>query len=328
MISVLKLKNITPLPPDIQDIYANDLDNCIILAERTGYTERTAFGEFTFNYSGTYLSYKAKTTYIAPFMNSAQITILVNDVLFNYTQITDESWHEFTLPEGLKKVTIVESMQTNGGTGLMGTFLTGVKVDVNASFARQYDNRNERIVFLGDSITVGANSTNAATQGFSRLFSYRRGKRVLFYAWGYGSVFQLYSRNPNFTDTINNLSLLFGNATIKKLVIALGTNDLGNPVNEAAFGDRYAILLDNTHTAIPDAHIYCISPIFVGNPSTEPRVAAFRPMIEDNCATRNYTTYINGVAICTYPQHYADLVHPNTLGMDIYESTIYPILYP
>jgi len=312
--------------------FDNNLKNSVVINPNVGFNQRSAFGEFEFNTTDDFILLKAKRTLYGFFPQYSHITVFENDVFLKTVDITvDQLQVVVPLSSGNKKITLVESLLSSpsmGHVNTIGTFLTSVK-------ARNFSKVNEslhsdKIIFMGDSITVGGEASIPATQGYSRLFKIENGKNVAVLGYGYGTLQNFTGTTPLTTQTIGWITQLFANTTTsKKLVIAMGTNDWGlTGILSAGWETLYGQFLDAVHLADNSIKIYCISPL--NRTGEDQRLIDFRTGISNAVNTRtSFCTYINGNGILSVPTDFTvGGVHPTTAGHKKYKDSIYPIIYP
>lgn len=112
--------------------------------------------------------------------------------------------------------------------------------------------------------------------------------------------------------------------------MAIGTNDYGlNRQNATNFGIAYAATLDDLHTALPLARIYCQTPIVRGTETANTfgnTTGDYRSQITTICDARSsWATSVDGSAFLT-TSNLADGVHPNTAGHAIYALAVNNVL--
>lgn len=291
---------------------------------------RSPQSEFRFYYTGTTLLIKVNPAVAGIDPDFADIGIFVNGVYnqkLTYAGGSDTGYKEITLPAGKKEVRIVEgfvSVPEFGGT-IYGSWITDIIAD--SSFKKlPITTVSEKFVFLGDSITVGGNADIPCKESFARLFYVDNEKEVTVIGWGYDELMFHASDAGKITATIGYITKAFSNVTgTKKLIIALGTNDYSRGTDAVTFAGWYADLLDAIHLADEDIHIFPVSPI---RRNLDPALlASYRTEIEGVCATRDFTTYING-----YPflepgtADFDDTVHPSTIGHAKIKAGLYPLV--
>lgn len=290
------------------------------------YNIRNPFSEFEFYTKDELIQIKANPTFYANYPTLSTIVVFENDVYKSSHQITSaDKIVEIPLSAGNKKVTLVESGTSTAGTStIKGTYLISVRA-VNFT-KNNHGIVASKTVFLGDSITVGGNSANPQKEAFARLFKVENSKEVAVLGYGYARLKDFAETTLKINDTVSKLVTLLSNATEKKLVIALGTNDYGLDSTAAAtFGTWYANFVDAINVADSNIQIYCVSPIRrTGDPAL---LADYRTEINTICSIRLFATHINGYDILLLTDM-ADGVHPTTAGHKKYKDAIYPVIYP
>lgn len=299
-------------------------NNSVTLSIEPNYNIRNAFSEFEFYTTDTSITIQADSTIKSLFPQYAQIAVFEDDVYSGVYLITDKNDVEITLSAGNKKVTLVEGLTTMPITDMLGTYLTSIKAE---NFTKNNQgNVDTKCCFIGDSITVGGNSSIPQKEAFGRLFKIENSKEVAILGYGYATLKDFAETQLLVDNTVTDLLNLLSNSSEKKLVIALGTNDYGlDSTPPATFAEWYANFVDSIHASDNSMEIYCISPLRrSGDPTL---LANYRIEIETICSSRSYTTYINGYDILLLTD-LVDGVHPTTAGHKKYKDAIYNIIYP
>jgi len=201
------------------DVFDGIFQNSIIIANG----QRSSFSEYVFNYSGDTIEIESKTTIFCPFN---QISIFIDHTFYDtILSGTTEAFRTITLPEGMKRISIVEGATSMPSLTLLGTWLTGLKVDKSKYEKYYYVAGDEKIVFLGGSMAVGDRTSIQATEAWTRLFKTENFKDVAVYGWGHASVRSMAGNLTALDSTVDRIDRLLGSAINKKLVIALGTKD-------------------------------------------------------------------------------------------------------
>jgi lysophospholipase L1-like esterase len=312
--------------------YDGLLHNSVEYTDKITYKIRSAHSEFKFWYGDTTFSVKAKSTVAGVDASFAYLSVFVNDVYNQRIQflVADTGFKTITVPAGYKKITLVESLTTRSGVDagdVEGLFIQDILAE--ESFKKiPIINVAEKLVFLGDSITVGATADNPSSEGYSRLFAVENLKEVAVLGWGYGKLKHFATDAPTIVTTVGYITTAFSNVTTtKKLIIALGTNDWGLDTTAAAtIKTWYGNLLDAINVADSDIHVYCISPL---KRLTDPALLeAYRIAISEVCTARPaYTTYINGYPLLELTDM-SDNVHPTTAGHKKLKDAIYTTICP
>lgn len=106
-------------------------------------------------------------------------------------------------------------------------------------------------------------------------------------------------------------------ANPKYIWLAIGTNDYGlNAQSAAAFGAKYAQLLDALHSALPNIPIYAQTPLVRSNESANNfgnTTGDYRTAIGTAVSGRGWATLVDGTTILT-TNDLADGVHPHLAG--------------
>jgi len=305
--------------------YDGLFDNSVLISDEGTYKIRNAFSRYSFAYYGTAISIKANPTIYASSPQYSHITILIDGIFYKKIDIIDTDYIITNLPSGNKIVTLIEGLITNSGT-IVGTFITSVLEGV--SYVKQdIISSTERLVFIGDSITVGDVTEIPAVQSFPNLFSVDNDKVVSTYGWG-GAKIETFAETPELiADAVSKLVSLFYDSTDKKLIIALGTNDYGIDSTPAAIiATWYGNLLDAINAADEDIVVYCCAPLYRNGETS--LLEDYRIAISGLCDTRDYAVYANIKNSVTYPTNYhSDGVHPITDGHAQIKSALYDIIY-
>jgi hypothetical protein len=110
--------------------------------------------------------------------------------------------------------------------------------------------------------------------------------------------------------------------------MAVGTNDYGlNRWSAASFGTAYAAMLDDLHTSLPNATIFCQTPLVRTGENANgfgSTLTDYRNQIATACNARTWTTLVDGTSIITLSDVASDHVHPNTAGHAKYENFVAP----
>jgi len=282
------------------------------------YTNSVSYGsgivssasEFRFNYSGTYLGLKGTTTIYSTYPQFSKLSIIIDNALWQTVTIADNSLHELTLPAGNKEIAITTSALSKPSS-IIGCYISDVILDSTKFTKVNSVPLSEKIVFLGDSITVGANADNPSTQGYALLFRYSSGKQVAILGYGFGAYKDFAETQGKIDAVLAHLATLFSGVTTKKLVISLGTNDVGvYGLTGATIKPWITALVSQTKTAHPTVSIYLISPII--RSSDNATYDGVRTVISE-VATEQSCTHIYGKSILT-TSDLSDGVHPTTAG--------------
>lgn len=307
-------------------------DSSVEYTDKTTYKIRSAFSEYKFNYSNTSLRIKATSTIGASYPDYSHLSIYVNGVFNQKVQFlsTDTIYKDITLPAGNKLVSIVEPSlsRINDVGDALGVFVTSI-LALPSYKKITIGNVSEKIVFLGDSITVGGNSETPANEAYSALFRVENNKNITVLGWGYAGINSFGNGAPKINATIGWLTNAFNNVTTDKiLVILLGTNDHAiTGMSTSDFTTYYGALLDAIHSDDEGIYIYCVSPTLRDDIYEDSTLDEYRSAISTLCSARStYCTYINGKTILSVSD-LDDTVHPSTSGHKKLKDAIYSAIY-
>lgn len=229
--------------------------------------------------------------------------------------------HTVSLGQGSKTVRLVTGMQSKPSSDVIGTYVT----EVRAAMPMTQDglSPSNRLLVYGDSIASGAFASNHQSESWIALVRAAYAPDTLAVeAWGYRA---LYDDAHDATARAAFVSLLASYAPAI-IWLAIGTNDYGlNKWSASAFGTAYAALLDDLHTALPSAAIYCQTPLLRTNEASNgsgSTTGDYRTAIATAQSTRSsYATLVDGTAIMTTAS-LTDGVHPSTAGHALYASAV------
>lgn len=233
--------------------------------------------------------------------------------------------HVVSLPVGDKMVEIVGGSQIiNPVPGPpLGTWIQGVEFNASATLA---PTDSAGVAVYGDSIVMGGEATPRLQNCWVMRLRQSYTSAIGTEGYGGGSLFL-----DGFTTTgRETLASKLAAHEPASVWLAIGTNDYGTSVwNATDFGIAYGDLLDRVHAALPAANIYAQSPIVravetanaLGN-----TLGDYRSAISTQCASRAWSTYIDGSAILTVSDLTAGGVHPTTAGHGVYATYVESVL--
>lgn len=302
-------------PEQAVNVFDNNFIDSIIYSQEVDYQIRSAASIWKFEYSGQFFKLKANPTILPTFaaFNYNTVIVIVDGVFYQEVFFADsEDEQVITLPaSGIKTIELIEGLTSKPPSlGIIGTFLTEVTL-----YESQFTKINQvpvtdKLCFLGDSITVGGNADYPSSEGYAHLFRQDQNAGILGY--GYGKVRDFAETSGLIDQTVLEIQDMLSNATNKKLVIALGTNDFGLDGTAAStIQTWYGNLLDAINAADSSIEIFCISPLLRSDDST--LLDDYRTAISNVCSARAYATYIEGKTILSLGD-LDDGLHPTTAG--------------
>lgn len=252
----------------------------------------------------------------------AKIGVLVDGAVHATITASQAAMKRYTqsLPAGSGKIVeFITGLQSRPSSTILGTYIRMIAFPQNTNTAIQAGPGGAKLLIYGDSIAVGADATNPATEGWPYLISTNWPGQTIVEAFGYRSL------NDDAVDSTARAAFVAKVAAAAPAAIwlAIGTNDYGlNTWSAASFGTAYAALLDDLHTALPSALIYCQTPLTRFSPASEAAngsgstLGAYRTQITTAQAARTgYCTLVDGTAMITSSAEMdTDGIHPLTTG--------------
>lgn len=178
----------------------------------------------------------------------------------------------------------------------------GISIDPGSDFQSCLPRPNNKILFIGDSITQGALSTKT---------------RVTYpYVIGQNNKSQIVNVGISGGRLIHFSSLDWISSINPNIVcILLGVNDFGDQLSEATFKSRYTKLLNDT-ISLTSASIKVVTPIWT-NVSRSIPISTYRSWIVSIISNINNPriTAIDGLGLVTNSTSFIpDGIHPNDAG--------------
>lgn len=230
-----------------------------------------------------------------------------------------------TLPTGHKLVEILSGPQSSGsGYPPYGAYVRAVYVPKSSRTCIVATPQGpRRLLIYSDSIASGQAATAPTMHAWPLVVRAGFPGSVMLDAWGSRSLYQDY----NASGALAALVARFTRANPTDIWITIGTNDYGlNLWNATNFGIQYAALLDAIHAVMPNVRIWCQTPI---SRQSEPAnglgstLPEYRTQISTAVSTRTtYCTLVDGTAIITTSDLYADGIHPNSVGQIRYGRSV------
>ena len=213
----------------------------------------------------------------------------ITDIVY-VKDIEKEGKVSFELPEGNKKVIVYLPADA---TVLIKNFeIDGEYVPVK---------KNERVLWLGDSITQGYGPLRAAHTYVSvanRLLNYDIiNQGIGGYVYDKKSLMKMEGYTPD------------------KIIVSLGTNQYGTPTMKD-IEEYYETLVE----IYGDTPVLCITPIWRGdNMEGLPTLIKFREKLVDICKKYENITIVDGFELVPHlSEYFLDNLHPNALGAEMY----------
>ncbi len=175
--------------------------------------------------------------------------------------------------------------------------------DLRINAEAERPDKNERVLWLGDSITQGYGPLRSAQTYVSvanRILNYDIiNQGIGGYIYDKKSLMPMQGYKPD------------------KIIVALGTNNNHDPAKTSDITEYYDTLTDIYGSDIP---VLCISPIWRGdNPADYDNFLAYCDMIKKTAGTYKNVTVLDGFMLVPHlSEYYLDNLHPNLLGAETY----------
>ncbi len=215
---------------------------------------------------------------------------LIREIVY-VKDIEKEGTIRWTLPEGEKKVIIYLPADS-----------TVVIKNFEADAVCKRAEKNEKVLWLGDSITQGFGPLRSAETYVSianRLLNYELiNQGIGAYVYDKKSLMKMEGYEPD------------------KLIVALGTNQFGDETMKDV-EEYYETLIGLYGTEIP---ILCISPVWRGDlPGELPKLFDFCAKVKKIAGQYKNVTVVDGLELIPHlPEYFLDNLHPNCLGTENY----------
>lgn len=230
-------------------------------------------------------------------------------------------------------IEVINGLRVNPSGTILGVYATDVTFphDSNTTLMARPANTN-RITLYGDSITSGADDSDPPRHSWAaqvRAARYaQNGSPVNLVAWGSRALYDDANTSQLRAALVAEIALLSPSI----VWLAIGTNDYGisgGKWSAASFGTAYAALLDDLHTALPSAAIYCAAPIARIAPASEAAnsfgstLGDYRTQISNAAAARpSYATYADATSWVSAGNMNTDGIHPLAAGHTEYATQV------
>lgn len=290
--------------------------------EKTGYLETSLLSRVVFTTTATQIDITAYSSIAASFYSYAEVGVIVNGSYVQSVQLPGNGAFQgrVVLSAGSKTVEVFAGLQIIPDGQIIGTWPVSIKA--NAAITQIFPTPSDRVVFYGDSITAGGNSSIPTQKGYPALVRLTNPDSVSVEAQGYRSLFADCANSTLRAEFVEKLTAYDPD----KIWLAIGTNDYGlEPWSAASFGAAYAALLDDLHVALPSALIYAQTPILRAVETANgwgSSLGDYRTQIAAAQSTRSsYCTLVDGSAFMTLAS-IPDGVHPNDAGHALYAAAV------
>lgn len=225
---------------------------------------------------------------------------LITDIRY-VKDIPEEGTIKFELPEGSKDVIIY----------LPADATVGIK-NFEADASVMPADKNEKVLWLGDSITQGYGPDRSAETYVSvanRLLNYDIiNQGIGGYIYDIKSLMKMECYTPD------------------KIIVALGTNQFWTEDGRKAVEEYYEALTGLYGNDIP---ILCISPIWRGDIPVDarPKFTEFCNTVKEIAGRYRNVTVVDGFKLVPHlTEYYKDNLHPNCLGAETYGRNLVEVI--
>jgi lysophospholipase L1-like esterase len=306
------------------DLWDNGYDN--VSAPR-----QSTFSRFVFTTDAASVTVGGTTSIYTSYPQFADLGVRVNGVNQSSLVFTANGSQSFTVSLGTagttRTVEIISGLQSKPSSTVIGSFIDSITYPNSATFTVQAPTiQPNRILVYGDSISTGADATNPEIEGYIPLLRNTYGYSVMSEGWGYRTLYD----DTNTSGLRSAFVSRIAGYTPSIIWIAIGTNDYAlNMWNATNFGVAYTATLDDLHTALPSARIFCQTPIVRVSESANSfgnTTGDYRNQITTICNARSWTTLVDGTALLTTSDLDGSGVHPTTAGQAKYAKRMAPVL--
>lgn len=294
--------------------------------QETPHHMKNSFADWEFETDATEMVVDFSCTVASVQPAYLSVGVFVNGVLHDtpttgqYTM--DASREVLAMAAGTKSVRVVDGLQNLSGTVKVVSIMA-VRVPRTASFKTTLPTAPaRRLVFYGDSITVGSITSNVQANAYVMITRANYPGRVTVEGYGSRSLNSDCATSGDRTAFAQHLADLCDGTTENILVVECELNDFQlAPWSAASYGTALADLLDKFHALVPGALVYLRTALTSVNQAV-PNVpfgnvlADYRTQSATVQASRSaWVTIIDGPALVTYPTNFdADGIHLNNAG--------------
>jgi lysophospholipase L1-like esterase len=292
--------------------------------QRTNFIARSTGAYVEFTTSEINISIKIGGNW-SGHITQSDCEVLVNGVYYQSVRLSADNVTEtypITLPVGEKLVRLVNGYTANPSTNINnvvlpenGVYVQGVVTDSSIKIVKPII-PDHKWLFIGNSITTGANATHPAITDFLSLLR-NDGKQIQSDSWG---ARRLLTYTTTFAhDMATFISPEMNGLLSNELFMFLGTNNfyVGGGQPKATFKLEVQSFLDSVHSQRPDIKIYLISPMIRNNYSVPNAQGAtcedYADAMRELLVTRVWAKFIYGKDLVSL-SNLTDGVHPNQVG--------------
>ena len=294
-----------------EDVWFNGWDNVDDMVQ-------SSYSKFIFDTYATSVTISGYNNIFPIYPDYAHLGLWINGVEQTALSFSAGGQEGFVLNLGgagsSKRVEISTCLSRWCTATIHHTLICGITSITGGTVSVVTPNNSVEMVIYGDSIHSGAFATGAEYDSLVPLLRETYGFDV---ACEGISCRELYDDANTEALRTNFVTRISGYAPTK-IWMAIGTNDYGiESWGASDFGTGYSVTLDDLHAALPNATIYCQTPLLRDDETANSfgdTLGDYRAQIVTACSTRSsWAILVDGTEILTTGD-LADGVHPTTAG--------------
>ncbi len=319
-----------PAPTEtVLNLASSDFAYTLYDRPETGYNKRSAFSVLAVNTDASELTVKLFSPLAdANYVQDAIISVFNESWVYvgsiNPDNATGEQVKSIVLSgSGYRKYFFVEGGNTSqGSTDFKGSYITSIESVGGNVGVVQIANSANRIVSVGDSISVGDGTTQNSLYAWAvRLRDALRssGWSLTSDGWGAAYTLGMFANETLQQEGADRAISEFSGATGRKVLLwVLGTNDFGYIVGDPVLmGQAAASVWDKVYLQDSEVEVVCVTPIYRNNQATANSggwvLNDYRNALTTAASTRAFVTAYDGSTVITATD-LTDNVHPNNDG--------------
>jgi len=297
-----------------------------------GYNKRSAFSVIKINTDASSINvsfYSPLAALNNAFIIDAAISIYDEDWVF-VCSILPDSMSDLQIKnvvlngEGKRDFYLVEGGNSQYGSAeFEGTYIQTIEAINGILGIREIPKSANRIISIGDSISVGDGSSLNTRYGWViilRGLIRSRDWSLTTDGWGAAYTNEIVGNATTQQEMADRIIAEFTGATGRKVILwTLGTNDfgyvVGNPITVAA---NAASLWDNAYAADSEIEVILITPLWRGNHNIANSdgwvLQDYRDALTLEANARNFVTVYDGESLLSSADFTSGSLHPNDAG--------------
>lgn len=298
-------------------------DNGLNVSE-TYAVRHNSFARIRFTTSSRRLAIHQTSTIYGTYYNSfASVGVFNGGAYANLSTSTAANTSQCidsTMPAGSNKtIDLVEGSQAYVAGNVYGTFMSGIRLPVDAVITVPTA-PTDRVVVVGDSIINGFTTTNAQSDGPIAKLRGVTDYKVTCLGWGSAT-------SKEFTDSgsraawVASIAAMLNGSNSNTLIWETQTNDYGlDAQNSTTYATNLGAFLDDLKVAVPGLQVKLLGAISRISPASEvangfgKTLDDYRSAASGLTSGRSWVKYINNKYAVSDANHTADGIHVTTAG--------------